>query len=62
MVDEFLNRLASVTGKRYTKVEFGKIINEASAEAKKTEKAESKKADKSDKTDIIEAGSGEENN
>jgi hypothetical protein len=46
MLQEFLDRLAGLTGKRYTKADFGKMVNEATKEADKAEKEAAKDSDK----------------
>ena len=40
MLQEFLDRLAGLTGRRYTKADFGKMVNEATKEADAEIKAE----------------------
>lgn len=49
MLEEFLNKLAAVTGKKYTPAEFGKLIKEAEAAAEKQSSKSAKTEDQ--KTD-----------
>lgn len=49
MLEEFLQKLGAVTGRTYTKQEFGKMLKEAIASDKTEKKAEDKKADSKEK-------------
>lgn len=42
MLDEFLQKLGAVTGRTYTKQEFGKMLKEAIASDKTDKKVDSK--------------------